>query len=694
MRVKIGLAFQVFLLIILFVSGCSLVDPLIYNNPESVYQYTPMSQTEIPLAGPFLFMIDPENTGILKSYHMPSYNDFSWQEIDAPDSWESQGIIEPQTFLSDDPYPYSGHAWYRKWINIPVEWEGKDLEIILGQVDDAYICYWNGEKVGERKEPACDNTIPIPRNLTRFNESNLLAIQVLDKWGEGGIVGGPLTLKPRFPWEKLELAINSKKGDFLYDIYSPILLDLNFRNPFDAPLDIVLKIVIRDFDDLVVYKEQMNLRLNCHILTNLIVDIPSLLPGHYRCQFDVCGKFFILKTFRTSFAVIGPPVVFEDKKRSPFGLCGCDWISFPQEKYMTAKNRLLGLQKTSGAYWNRTAFLWNKVEPGKGEWDFTIADRMIENYDLFEISVLGNLSNPPEWIKGRSPTNKEDVTAYTEYARIMASRYRNLVNFWEVWHEPNNPDYWSSQPDAASYVHLLKETYSAIKQSDPEAMVIGMATRNTDLDFIKKALETGAGDYMDIVSVHLNQLRSPTNQTSDSDLNKLRELRKIMEHHGCNKPIWITECGWQSLGSVSEKIQAEYLVKFYVMILAEGIVDRIFWCNLMDDCESPYSRRGFFGLFHKDYTPKPSLAAYHTMVTMLHDFTEIRSLDLEEGVFGFEAEFKNLKKVRILWTEREPQLVSIPPESRIVDLVGRTYKEIEGKMLIDKTPRYVIEEWE
>jgi hypothetical protein len=670
-------------------------DPTINDPSTQIRKYESFSLTEISLAGPFLFMIDPDNTGILKSYHAPSCKDFAWQEINAPGSWESQGITEPKTLRSDDPDPYSGYAWYRKWVEIPGEWEGEELEIVLGMVDDAFICFWNGEKIGERKGVTYDNTIRIPRNLTRFNSSNLLAIQVLDKWGEGGIVEGPLILKPHFPWENLELTINSQKRDFVYDIYTPILLDLNFRNPFDAPLDILLKIIIRDFDDLVVYEEQLDLGLNCQMPTNLTMDIPPLPQGHYRCQFEVYENKMKLKTFRTSFAIIGAPVEFEDREKSPFGLCGCDLVSLTRERNETVENRLIHLQKITGAIWSRTAFLWKELEPGMGDWDFTMADRIIESYDLFDISPVANLTCPPGWTRGGNPGTEEHITAYTEYARIMASRYRDRIHSWEIWYEPNNPDYWDSQPDAESYVRLLKASYQAIKQSDTEAKVIGMVTRKMDLEFIEKALKAGAGDYMDILSVHPDQSGSSINKTPDSDLGKIQELRKIMERYGCEKPVWITECGWQTPGSVSERIQAEYLVKFYVTTLAEGIVERIFWFNLLDGWEIPFSRRGNFGLFHDDYTPKPSLAAYYTMVKMLHDFTDIKRLDLPEGIFGFEAGFiKNLKKVRVLWTEREPQMIGIQPGSLIVDLVGKTSRETEGRMLIDKTPRYILGEWE
>lgn len=629
--------------------------------------------------------------GILKSYHTPSFNDASWGEIEVAESGESLDTIEQAIVNRKDAEHKSGFAWYRKWIDIPREWEGEKLEIRLGNTADPFICFWNGEMIGEKKELSYENKIPVPDNLVRFQSSNLLAIRAWDKLGEGNYIEGPIILMPRFPWDEFDLVVNAQKNNFVYDIYTPIQLDLIFRNPFEESLDILLKMRIRDFDDLTVYNEQIAIGLNGQTPTNLIMDLPPLPPGHYRCRFDIVTDKIKLEDFEFSIAVIGGRIVYEERERSPFGICGLDLTAQDRERSEAEENHFIRLQKMTGAAWNRSIFSWRTIEPEMKEWDFTFADRIIERYNLSDISLFINLAR--HFVPGDAGVD-EVIREYAQYARIMGSRYKNRAHFWEIAYKPNNPEYWSYEPYVESYARLLKTSYHAIKQSDEEAIIIGMATRGTDLEYIEKALAAGAGDYMDILSIHPEPTDSPVKKTGESDLDKIRSLHEIMEQQGFRKPVWITECGWQGVGPVSERLQAEYLVKFHIGTLAEGMADKIFWRNLVDGWESPFSRRGYYGLFHNDYAPKPAFAAYYTMVNKLHDFTAIKRLNLPEGIYGYEALFSDSRKVRIFWTEGESRTIGVQPGSRIFDMVGKPCEETGGRMLIDRNPRYVEGEWD
>ena len=103
---------------------------------------------------------------------------------------------------------------------------------------------------------------------------------------------------------------------------------------------------------------------------------------------------------------------------------------------------------------------------------------------------------------------------------------------------------------------------------------------------------------------------------------------------------------------------------------------------------------GHFGLVHLDHTPKPSYAAYYTMVELLHDYTGIERLNLPGSLFGFDFSFKDGHKVRVLWSEKAPQYRDIPEGSRVIDLMGRELKSLDNRVLIDKTPHYIVGRWE
>ena len=78
----------------------------------------------------------PETPFPPENWASPEFDDLQWQEIDLPDSWSVAGYLSPGVFL------------FRRKIEIPTDWIGKDLTISLGACDRADVCYINGIKVG------------------------------------------------------------------------------------------------------------------------------------------------------------------------------------------------------------------------------------------------------------------------------------------------------------------------------------------------------------------------------------------------------------------------------------------------------------------------------------------------------------------------------------------------------------------
>ena len=665
-----------------------------WRDKDIAYEYPQLSKTMIALEGDFLFTIDPSNQGLLKSYHEMEFDDKDWRKIQAPATWESQGISVKNPNNPGDALPYSGYAWYRKWVEVPSDWKDKQLEINLGRVDDAEVCFWNGEKIGETRSLAQANLFIIPEDKVNFGGKNLIALRVMDTGGEGGIVSGPLTLRPILPWEELSLEVVTPDGLFVFEPDAPIRLDISIKNPLKVVMDTTFHLVIRDFDQSVVYRQKFDIRLNRNLSTPLTIEIPPKPRGHYDCKMDLLGENLHLKTFRTSFVVLGSPVVFEEPKRSPFALGGGALFHIKLEEHRTVGERRLRQHARIGALWGRNDLWWGRIEPVKGQWDFKKADSAVELFDRYHINLLGILCYSTEWLDGKAPVSDDQIADFANYCSRMASRYRDKVHYWEVWNEPNIVPFWEPRPDANDYVRLLKEAYPNIKKASPKCQVVGMVTSLTDLRFIEKCLERGAGEYLDVLSVHPYQLQSPTDWSSRTELGKIRQLSTLMEEYKCSKPIWITECGWQTLGGVTERLQAQHLVKFYVLTLAEGLVDRVYWFNLTDWGKRHSPEGGHFGLVHMDHSPKPSYAAYYTMVEQLHDFTSIKEVYRSGGINGFDFHFKDGHRVRVVWTEKKPALAPVPKGAKVIDLVGGRVKQKGREIRIDKTPRYIVGGWD
>ena len=686
-----------FLLLILLTgslfSACSFFD-LAQREEEKIYKYPTLDKTELSLEGPFSFIIDPEGNGLLKSYHLPACDDSSWILLNAPGSWESQGIVEKTVQKPDDRLPYSGYAWYRKWIMAPQDWEGKDLEINLGQIDDTEVCFWNGFKIGETRSAFQSNRFIVPRAIVKWGEKNLLAIRVLDQWGEGGIIAGPLKIHPLLPWEGLSVRVESPNGIFLFNPNAPIRLDLEFMNPINQLLHTTASITVRDFDEVVVYRETFPLLLSSRSPTLVTLEMPPHPQGHYDCEIALYGNNLHLKTFQSSFAVIGGSLQIEKLHTSLFGVCGGDLFHISPDEHQTIGKTRLSQQARVGAMWGQIEFLRSQIEPERGQWDFAKADSAMKILQDHKIQLLGILDYSTDWMKGSAPSTEEDLESFGRYVEEITRRYRDQILYWEVWNERNTIHFRGPKLETKEYVQILKTAYAAIKKTAPEKQVIGIGTSPVELSFIEDALKMGAGDYMDIISIHANQDLLPTNGSPSFGSDKIRTLGRMLQTYNCPRPLWITECGWQTRGFISERTQAVYLVKSHVLALAEGLVEKIYWHNLTDTGERDSPEGEHFGLVHKDLTPKPSYVSYYTMVEHLHDFISVKRFELSEGVYGFNFTFKDRHKLRVMWTETTPRMIAIPEKSRVRDLMGNEIDAKEGQIMIDSIPRYIVGQWE
>ena len=104
--------------------------------------------------------------------------DADWQPVTLPSMFKDQG---------DD---LDGVVWYRRHVQIPDSWKGRDLELTLGAVDDADHTYFNGLQVGRGTDWQAPRRYVIPAALVDTGPA-LLAVRVQDDHGLGGFSGSP-----------------------------------------------------------------------------------------------------------------------------------------------------------------------------------------------------------------------------------------------------------------------------------------------------------------------------------------------------------------------------------------------------------------------------------------------------------------------------------------------------------------------
>ena len=128
-------------------------------------------------------------TGDDPTYARPETSDSAWGMMGVPDWWEREGYDG-----------YDGIVWYRVHFDVPEQYVGSPMILLLGRIDDADETFLNGKKIGGM------GTFP-PNAVTAWNQErryrippglvqrkNVLAVRVNDMGGPGGIVAGPIGL--------------------------------------------------------------------------------------------------------------------------------------------------------------------------------------------------------------------------------------------------------------------------------------------------------------------------------------------------------------------------------------------------------------------------------------------------------------------------------------------------------------------
>ena len=182
---------------------------------------------------------------------------------------------------------------------------------------------------------------------------------------------------------------------------------------------------------------------------------------------------------------------------------------------------------------------------------------------------------------------------------------------------------------------MLAAAGQAIHAANPEAKVLGLNMAFCDVRWAETILKAVPYDCFDIACFHPYRPPSAPEERfdwweldqyvkswhkKDLDANyplirmsfpeQTEELVKVMARFGKPKPLWITEICWNTHihpYGTSELRQADLLVRFHVLALASGRIEKVFWWTLKDGGSRQFDQADMVGLVRADLTPKYSL---------------------------------------------------------------------------------------
>ena len=266
---------------------------------------------------------------------------------------------------------------------------------------------------------------------------------------------------------------------------------------------------------------------------------------------------------------------------------------------------------------------WARCEKEKGVYDFEWLDSIVDNllkrgiepwiclcygnpvYTEAAKQVFGAVGCPPIF-------TEEEKTAWINYTKATVEHYKNKVNYYEVWNEPDGKWCWKHGPDATELGEFTLATAKAVKEVDPKAKTVGGVVCLRNLDYINTALKTGMAKYLDFISYH-EYTHDETNV-----FEKVESYLALAKMYNPDIELIQGESGSQSRsgghgalqsGGWSEKKQAKQLARHTIADLISNVhftsyfssLDMIEALNGEVDKKATYLDYGYFGVLGADF---------------------------------------------------------------------------------------------
>ncbi len=297
---------------------------------------------------------------------------------------------------------------------------------------------------------------------------------------------------------------------------------------------------------------------------------------------------------------------------------------------------------------------WASLEPEPGLFESTYLEEVkgrIAGASERGMAVVMMFAQSPYWANGdNEPPFPPLPSHYGDFARALLHLYssipeedRRSILALEVWNEPNSIEFWPTHPQprestfvlipieaAFEHAELLDSTYRIIKDSFPNAKILGGSMASADVEYLRVLLDyrqervnfdaLSIHPYArvdEVDSAHYGYAQYP-DQCNESDplsppwcfQQGLEEVISTLEEYGLgDMEVWITEFGvssgygWGDAGGEEEQRRhLEIALDILDGWSMEGFANiRAFiWYRLMDEAEDS------FGLYREDGTLKPA----------------------------------------------------------------------------------------
>jgi len=300
--------------------------------------------------------------------------------------------------------------------------------------------------------------------------------------------------------------------------------------------------------------------------------------------------------------------------------------------------------------------------------------------------------------------------SWRAFLEEVFSRFAPLVSIFEIGHAWNRTKWgvW----DHREYVRLAEPAFEIAPRFG--AKLAGPAV--IDFEFHLYPVTLPRLPFDKVTShLYVDRMGAPENkQFGWSAVKKLALLKAAVDVSArAGRDVWITEVNWPLAGTgpyspaagkpnVTEEEQADYLIRYYVLLLASGLVERITWWQLaapgyglVDNREEPWRRRPAFHAF-RTLRARLGGSVFEGLgeTETPSDGASGPGPDPEAGTGDDARVFRFRKDGRafaVCWTPGPPMEYVF--KGRVEAVIDREGREIAGRpqtIIIDGSPKYVV----
>ena len=278
-----------------------------------------------------------------------------------------------------------------------------------------------------------------------------------------------------------------------------------------------------------------------------------------------------------------------------------------------------------GAKHGRLQSGWAKCEKQKGVYDFAWLDECV--YGLDEQGVkpwiclcYGNpiYKSTVQLGSTLAPIvhSEEAMAAWLKYVEATVTRYKDVVNEWEIWNEPFG--------QGKDYAIMVLATAELIKRIQPDAVILVTAIRDDDRTVVLEALKTA--DKLDLVDYWVYHPYTRNPDTTYASVEKMKQqLAAYSPKSRCTRArsgahrFWNGRMRWRNY-PWTEYSQAKWDLRRMAGDRVRGIPSSIF---TIIDLKYPNMLQSFglirSNLLHEFIYKRPAYYAVQHMMSFFDD---------------------------------------------------------------------------